>query len=264
METEIKGCVLDIHFVGETQFDLRWLFVVEKSVTNKCQSKTSTPATPCFCKYNREHALYSTTALKVILRLLPLGIYIEGEVFEKMTNECPSLLAPGDKIVLIIAFGRRFLVKLPPKRSWLSQKTLDILPSDGVILYTDGSQSRAGAGVFSETLDIREFYALGSLATVFQTEVYAIRACSNYCRSTNMHNMTICTCSDSKAAFLAPSSYKFLSKLLHQCWLSLLDLSNNNKVRMFWVSGHCDITGNEEADRLTTNVFHCQLQLSGI
>jgi hypothetical protein len=71
--------------------------------------------------------MYSTptAALKVILILPPLGIYIEGEarqatyrlnwsgefirarfghfeVFEKMT------VAPGDKIVPIIAFGRGF------------------------------------------------------------------------------------------------------------------------------------------------------------
>jgi hypothetical protein len=45
-----------------------------------------------------------------------------------------------------------------------------------VIFYTDGSlcEGRAGAGVFSNTLDIRESYALGSLATVFQTEIYVI------------------------------------------------------------------------------------------
>jgi hypothetical protein len=35
------------------------LTVVEKSVRNKCQSKTSTPATPCLCNHNREHAFYS-------------------------------------------------------------------------------------------------------------------------------------------------------------------------------------------------------------
>jgi hypothetical protein len=88
-----------------------------------------------------------------------------------------------------------------------------------------------------------------------------------------MYNMKICICSDSKAALMALSSYTILSKLLHQCWLSLQDLSNNNRVRLFWVLGPCDIKGNEEADRLTrmgseyhsrSLVFHCQLQLSGI
>jgi hypothetical protein len=50
-------------------------------------------------------------------------------------------------IVAIIAFGRR-----------LSQETLEILPSDDVIFYTDGSlcAGRVGAGVFLDTLDIME------------------------------------------------------------------------------------------------------------
>jgi hypothetical protein len=177
--------------------------------------------------------------------LPPIGIYIEGEarqatyrlncsgefirarfghseVFENMTNEWPSLLAPMDKIVPIIAFERRFLVELPPRSSWLIQETSKILPSDGVIFYTDGSLCEG-----RDTLDIRESYALGSLATVFQTEVYAILACSDYCRSANMHNMTICICSDSKAALLALSSYTISSKLLHtsagyHCKISLI------------------------------------------
>jgi hypothetical protein len=94
--------------------------------------------------------------------------------------------------VPITAFGRGFLVEVPPRSSWLSQETSKILQSDGVIFYTDGSlcEDRAGAGVFSDTLDIWESYALGSLATVFQTEVYAILRCSDYCRSANMHNIT--------------------------------------------------------------------------
>jgi hypothetical protein len=39
----------------------------------------------------------------------------DSEVFEKMTNKWPFLLAPEDKIVPIIAFGRRFLAGLPPR-----------------------------------------------------------------------------------------------------------------------------------------------------
>jgi hypothetical protein len=86
--------------------------------------------------------------------------------------------------------------------SWTSAKKL-----------LDGSlcEGRAVAGVVSDTLDIRESYAHGSLATVSQTEVYAILACSDYCRSANIHNMTICICSDSKAALLALSSYTISS-----------------------------------------------------
>jgi hypothetical protein len=86
-------------------------------------------------------SMYSTptAAEEFILMLSPLGIYIEGEARQatyrlncsgefirarfghSMTDELPSLLAPGDKIVPIIAFGSGFLVGLPPKSSWLSQ-----------------------------------------------------------------------------------------------------------------------------------------------
>jgi hypothetical protein len=73
---------------------------------------------------------------------------------------------------------------------------LEILPSDGVTFNTDGSlyEGRAGAGVFSGSLDIRESYALGSVTTVFQTEIYSILASSGYFRRF-----------DSKAVLLALS-----------------------------------------------------------
>jgi hypothetical protein len=75
-----------------------------------------------------------------------------------MTNKWPFLLAPEDKIVPIIAFGRRFLAGLPPRSYWLSQETSEILPSDGLIFYTDGSicEGCEDAKVFSNTLDIRK------------------------------------------------------------------------------------------------------------
>jgi hypothetical protein len=79
MGTETEGCVLDKHLGGETHFDLRCLTVVEKSVTNKCQSKNSTTATPsCVSITGCMHST-PTVALEVILMLPPLGIYIEEE-----------------------------------------------------------------------------------------------------------------------------------------------------------------------------------------
>jgi hypothetical protein len=62
-ESETKSCVLDIHFDGKTHFNLRFLIVVEKSITNKCQSR------------NRITWIMRSTPM-----LSPLGIYIEREV----------------------------------------------------------------------------------------------------------------------------------------------------------------------------------------
>jgi hypothetical protein len=128
---ETKGCVLDIHFGGETHFDLRCLTVVAKSVQISVNWKTA-HLQPFAC-INITGSMHSdpTAALEVILMLLALGIYIEGEAkqatyrlncsgeftrarfghskdFKKMTNELPSLLAQGDKIVPIISLEEGF------------------------------------------------------------------------------------------------------------------------------------------------------------
>jgi hypothetical protein len=42
-------------------------------------------------------------------------------------------------------------------------------------------EGRAGFGLFSEELDLKASSAFGTFATVFQAEVYAILACSDYC-----------------------------------------------------------------------------------
>jgi ribonuclease HI len=35
-----------------------------------------------------------------------------------------------------------------------------------------------------------------------------------------------------------------------ECWNSLQALSTSNRVRLSWVPGHCDIAGNEMADKM--------------
>jgi hypothetical protein len=177
--------------------------------------------------------------------LPPLGIYIEGEarqvtyrlncsgeftrarfghskVFKKMTDghDDQMIIFSGPRgqnrsyyCFCKKVFSRTSTKKLLAKPGNVGNfaRRCDFLPL---------CEGRASAGVFSDTLDIRDSIGLGSLATVFQTKVYTILACSDYCWSANMHNMTICICSDSKAALLALSSYTIASKLLDQCWLS--------------------------------------------
>jgi ribonuclease HI len=65
-----------------------------------------------------------------------------------------------------------------------------------------------------------------------------------------LQNETIHILSDSKAALMALYSYKISSSLVMQCWNSLQALSTSNRVRLSWVPGHCDIAGNETADKL--------------
>jgi hypothetical protein len=65
---------------------------------------------------------------------------------------------------------------------------VDLVAPDGLVFFTDGSlcEGRADAmpaGVFFDILNVRDSFALGCHATVFQSEVYAILVCSEYCIS---------------------------------------------------------------------------------
>jgi ribonuclease HI len=99
-------------------------------------------------------------------------------------------------------------------------------------------------------LNVRESYALGSNATVFQSKVSAILACLEYCFSEGIVNRAVSICSDSRDALLAFKSYAVFSRVVLQCGDSFKELALSNRVRLVWVPGRCGIHGNEEADAL--------------
>jgi ribonuclease HI len=143
-------------------------------------------------------------------------------------------------------------------------KPFDI-PANGLVFYTEGSlfEVTAGSGVYSEEMNLNLSFFHGCHATVFQTEIHAILACSEFCKSQMFANKTVCICSDSRAALLALSSYSVNSKLVLQCWKLLQELSVLNTVLLFWVPGHRGIPGNEEADTLAgagSKQFTCGLK----
>jgi hypothetical protein len=131
-----------------------------------------------------------TSALEVMLMVPPLHLFIKQEVKQaanrllgnghsevliKMTEEMPLLLAPRDKFVTLNIFDKKFSVDFPIREDWY-KKSVDLFAQDGLVFFTDGSLcgGTAGAGVFSDILNVRESYALGPHATVFQSEVYGI------------------------------------------------------------------------------------------
>jgi hypothetical protein len=128
-------------------------------------------------------------------------------------------------------FGRKFSVDFPTSEDW-STECVELVAPDGLVFFTDGSfcEGRAGAGVFSEILNVRESYALGSHATVFQSEVHAILACSEYCISEGIVKGVVSICSDSRATLLALKSYAVSSRVELQCRDSLQELALSNRV----------------------------------
>jgi hypothetical protein len=131
----------------------------------------------------------------------------------------PLLLAPRDKFVTLDIFGRKFSVDFPTKEDWSTE-------------CVDGSlcEGKASAGVFSDILNVRESYALGSHPTVFQSEVYAILACSEYCILEGIVNRAISICYDGKDALVALKSHAVSSRVVLQCRDSLQELGLSNRV----------------------------------
>jgi hypothetical protein len=90
-----------------------------------------------------------------------------SEIFTRITEENPVLLAPSDKIELINVFGRKLSLEVPSRTSWADP--VSIVPPNGVTFYTDGS-------LLKESPITGEAYTIGIYATVFQSKVYAILA----------------------------------------------------------------------------------------
>jgi ribonuclease HI len=148
-------------------------------------------------------------------------------------------------------FDRIFSVDIPTREDWFTE-CVDLVAPDGLVFFTDGTlcEGTAGAGILSYILNVRESYALDSHVIVFQSEVYAILACLEYCISEGIVNRAISICFDSRAALLALKSYAVSSKVVLQCGNSLQELALSNRVRLVWVLGHCCFHGNKEADAL--------------
>jgi ribonuclease HI len=96
---------------------------------------------------------------------------------------------------------------------------------------------------------------LGTMATVFQAEVYAIGHSANYINrhateliEKGIRNVDIVT--DSMAALQAIDAYIFTSKLVKDCFLELEKADNKIPIKIHWIKAHVGHEGNERADLL--------------
>jgi hypothetical protein len=111
-------------------------------------------------------------------------------IFRMATEDFPVLLAPSDSMLPLEVFDRKYLVEY--HSSFLLMSSNSILMALCV---------RAGRVLkfFLEELDLKASFALATFATVFQTEVYTIMACSDYCLGDCMTGKMICIWSDSQS-----------------------------------------------------------------
>jgi ribonuclease HI len=72
-------------------------------------------------------------------------------------------------------------------------------------------------------------FSLGQYTTVFQAEVYAIKACSVENLNGNYKNSNIYILSDSQAAIKALGKHQITSKNVSDCHQSIIKLAKHNR-----------------------------------
>ena len=167
----------------------------------------------------------------------------------KTLSRCSYLLEfPTDRTSPKFTFERDFETIINSKDD--SGETTLSLPEHAIKWYTDGSKTKAGAGVgiVGPRTKIKE--ALGKEITIYQAEMYALDRCIqlNIDRDYRLREIAIMT--DSQAAIKALSACTTTSQLVWECRRKLDVLSKRNKVTLVWVPGHAGISGNEKADQL--------------
>ena len=74
--------------------------------------------------------------------------------------------------------------------------------------------------------------------TVFQEEIYAIKACTMENIEKCYKGRNICILSDSQADIKVLNNFQINSKLVWDCHQSLMRLAEHNRVQLIWVPGH--------------------------
>lgn len=214
-----------------------------------------------------------TAALEILLSLTPISLFVRQEadlaaerlyrtgrwiaqssevghakLLADLKREFREMEMPSDYMPTKYCFDEGFRVLFPQRSDWESGTPV----TGDIEVYTDGSKAdgNAGAGIYSEEMGYKVSMPLGSIATVFQSEVVAIDEGAALLNESGTHGKRVTICSDSEASLKALSSCKVSSKIVNRCRESLKVLSEHNEVTLIWVPGHSDVRGNEMADKL--------------
>ena len=142
--------------------------------------------------------------------------------------------------------------------SSVGDKQIEVTPSnpEHIHVYTDGSKDLANQVGYGYTIKTKTRYLtheahfnLGSMPSVFQAEVMAVKAAADHLLLCNAQDKTIKFYIDNQAAIYALRNVTLYDSIVLETKRSLNLLAEGNLVKLNWIPGHCGFMGNEAADR---------------
>lgn len=213
-----------------------------------------------------------SAAIEVILNICPLHLFIKEQAVLAVdrVNQCgvktyvpqgnlkDNLFElfyryetlPRDGVTPYFDFNCDCQITFPDRETWLGEERV-FTDDNAETWYTDGSvmEHRAGAGAFCSNTGEELHVSLGSMATVFQSELFAISMVLSLAIERPCCEKLI-ICSDSQASLKALASFVIKSRQIADCRRLIATVSRIRAVQLMWVPGHVGISGNEKADTL--------------
>ncbi|XP_037047894.1 uncharacterized protein LOC119082482, partial [Bradysia coprophila] len=226
----------------------------------------------CLCVTGAKSST-ATMSLETLLFLPPLDLFVKSVAFNSSANvrnngwwssasdtghasivnliDDDRLKMPSDQIRAEYMLDDNFDWLIPTEDEWLVEGGV-YPPSSNVVCFTDGSKKDGltGAGYLCDYLGLERSLSTGYIASVFQTELFAISEVCAEMQCINVSNEDIYICTDSQSAIQAVSSPYVRSRTVLDCKVALNALGVSNSVTILWVPGHKGIAGNERADLL--------------
>ncbi|XP_054711316.1 uncharacterized protein LOC129220907 [Uloborus diversus] len=135
----------------------------------------------------------------------------------------------------------------------LALEVIDGIPSDAILIYTDGSKdelNNTGSGVFIESLSVQLSRRNPDNCSVFRSELIAINEGLNtILHDTKYGDIWILT--DSRSSIQYLQNWSSVCDLVGiQIITHLKNLTKGKEVHFQWIPSHVNIHGNEAADIL--------------
>ena len=136
-----------------------------------------------------------------------------------------------------------------------------MLPSNSILIYTDGSRSEKGViGAGWAIYEIKDndmnlicenSCCLGSRMEVFDAELHAVYEALKSLDCLDYYSRPIYVCIDNSSAIQVLARNPDLVEGAYQaCKAAQLLMKKNNTLSTVWIPSHCGIIGNEKADQM--------------